>query len=437
MIGLQIISKILGTQSLDILENNLITEDYFPEYKEEIEFIYQHNKKYGNVPDKATFLSQFPDITLVEVTESDKYLIDGIKEQYLYEKSVPVVKEIAKLLKTDANAAAEYMIHAVKSLQPNYDLGGVDIIHEADERYKQFMDRKENQDNWFFTTGFPELDEMIHGIQRSEEFIVIVARTNQGKSWILEKICTHVWEIGFNVGFISPEMGANSVGYRFDTLHSHLSNKSLIWANNNVSDGDYKLYVDKLKEKENKFIVSTPKDFDRKITVTKLKNWIKQHKLDLIAVDGITYVTDERAKRGDNKTTTLTNISEDLMELSIEMNVPVLVVVQANRSGVPVGGENDESAPELESIRDSDGIAHNASKVISIRQLKNEILTIQIKKQRFGKVGGKLNYTWDIDTGKFMYMPSEGDDVSEIKQRQERKPRPERKKENKSKEDVF
>lgn len=437
MIGLQIISKILGTQSLDILENNLITEDYFPEYKEEIEFIYTHKNKYGNVPDKATFLSQFPDITLVEVTESDKYLVDGIKEQYLYEKSVPVVKEIAKLLKTDANAAAEYMIHAVKSLQPNYDLGGVDIIHEADERYKQFMDRKENQDNWFFTTGFPELDEMIHGIQRSEEFIVIVARTNQGKSWILEKICTHVWEIGFNVGFISPEMGANSVGYRFDTLHSNLSNKSLIWANNNVSDGGYKMYVDSLKEKENKFIVSTPKDFDRKITVTKLKNWINQHKLDLIAIDGITYVTDERAKRGDTKTTTLTNISEDLMELSIEMNVPVLVVVQANRSGVPVGGENDESAPELESIRDSDGIAHNASKVISIRQLKNQLLTIQVKKQRFGKVGGKLNYTWDIDTGKFMYMPSEGDDVNEIQQRQERRPRPERKKENKSKEDVF
>lgn len=437
MIGLQIISKILATQSLDILENNLITKDYFPEYSEEIEFIYQHNKKYGNVPDKATFLSQFPDITLVEVTESDKYLIDGIKEQHLYEMSVPVVKEVAKLLKTDANAAAEYMIHAVKTLQPNYDLGGIDIIRNANDRYEQFMDRQENQDNWFFTTGFPELDEIIHGIQRGEEFLVIVARTNQGKSWLLEKICTHVWEIGFNIGYISPEMGSNSVGYRFDTLYSHFSNKSLIWGNYNVTDGDYKKYIESLKEKDNKFIVSTPKDFDKKITVTKLKQWIKQYNLDLIAIDGITYLSDDRYKKGDNKTTSLTNISEDLMELSIEMRVPVLAVVQANRSGVPIGGEKDESAPDIETIRDSDGIAHNASKVISIRQLKNEILTIQIKKQRFGKVGGKLNYTWNIDTGNFSYVPSEGDDVNEIQQRQERRHRPERKKENKSKEDVF
>lgn len=432
MVSLQIISKILATKNLSIIENNLLTKDYFVGYEDEYDFIVQHNKEYGSVPDTATFLAKFPDIDLVDVGESDRYLVDSIREEYLYYKSVPVVQKVAELLKSDANAAAEYMIQSLRDLQPNYRLGGVDIIADADERYQQFIERKEHQDEWFFTCGFEELDELIHGIQREEELFVIFARTNQGKSWVLEKMCTHVWQIGFNVGYISPEMGASSIGYRFDTLYNNFSNKGLMWGKDDVEESEYKGYIDELKQKQNKFIVATPNDFDRKITVTKLKNWIQQYELDMVAIDGITYMTDERYRRGDNKTTTLTNISEDLMSLSMEMKVPILIVVQANRSGV--AEDDSDGTPELETIRDSDGISHNASKVISIRQTKDGILKMEVKKQRFGAVGGKLNYQWDINTGSFVFVPATDD--AEPRQKTERKVR-EVKRQYKDKEDVF
>ena len=433
MVSLQIISKILATKDLSIIENNLLTRDYFVGYEGEYDFILQHTKEYGSVPDKVTFLSKFPDIDLVDVAESDRYLVDTIREEYLYYKSVPVVQKVAELLKTDANAAAEYMIHALDDLQPNYKLGGVDIIADAEQRYNQFIERKEHQDDWFFTCGFEELDELIHGIQREEELFVIFARTNQGKSWVLEKMCTHVWQIGYNVGYISPEMGASSIGYRFDTLHKNFSNKGLMWGKDDIDESEYQEYLKNLKTAENRFIVATPNDFDRKITVTKLRNWVQQYKLDLVAIDGITYMTDERYKRGDNKTTTLTNISEDLMSLSMELKVPILIVVQANRGGV--SQDDSEGTPELETIRDSDGISHNASKVISIRQTKDGILKMEVKKQRFGAVGGKLNYSWDIDTGEFVWVPAE-DDASRPEKR-ERAINRERRKFSGDKEDVF
>lgn len=404
MVALQVLSKILLTGSNDIIEDNLLDESYFVGYENEFNFIQDHIKQYGNVPDRATFLSKFPTIELVDVTESDQYLVNTIREENLYYKSVPIVQKIADLLQTDANAAAEYMINEIKNLQPNYQLNGVDIISDAQVRYDQYIERKDHQDEWYFTSGFEELDDIMHGIQREEELFVIFARTNQGKSWVLERMCTHIWEIGFNVGYVSPEMSASSIGYRFDTLYNNFSNKSLMWGRKDIEG--YKEYIDKLSDNEHKFIVSTPLDFDKKITVTKLKNWIKQYKLDAIAIDGITYMTDERYRRGDNKTTTLTNISEDLMALSMEMKVPVLVVVQANRTGAL--DKDTDGTPELESIRDSDGISHNASKVISIRQ-KDGILEMGIKKQRFGSVGGKLNYTWDIDTGTFTFIPSYDD----------------------------
>lgn len=432
MVALQIINKVLSTKDIGIIENNLLTKDYFVGYESEYDFLVDHVKTYGSVPDKETFLSKFPDVDLVEVTESDRYLVDTIREEYLYYKSVPVVQKVAELLKTDANAAAEYMLHAIKDLQPNYQLGGTDIVADANERFEQFLARKDHQDEWFFTTGFEELDEQVHGIQRGEELFVIFARTNQGKSWVLEKICTHVWQIGFNVGYISPEMGASSVGYRFDTLHKNFSNRGLMWGKDDVDVEEYRAYIEELQKRDNKFIVATPNDFGRKITVSKLKNWVAQYKLDMVAVDGITYMTDERYKRGDNKTTTLTNISEDLMSLSMELKIPILIVVQANRGAVPQ--DDNDGTPELENIRDSDGIAQNASKVISIRQTKDGILKIEIKKQRFGAVGGKLNYTWDINTGSFSFVPSYDD--AEPAERTERKVRDTRRV-YKDKEDVF
>ena len=406
MIQIQVISKILLSQDLSLLENNNIDAEEFIGYEDEVNYIIDHKKEYGNVPDKLSFLAKFPEFEIVEVTESDQYLIDTLREEFLFQKSIPIVQKAAKLLNTDANAAAEYMLQAVKTLQPDYKLKGTDIIADAQARYDQFIERREHQDSWFFTTGFKELDDILHGFQRGEELVCIFARVNQGKSWISEKMCVHIWHLGYNVGYVSPEMSAVSVGYRFDTLFKNFSNSGLMWGKSNIDEDDYKEYIEELKDSEHKFVVSTPLDFHRKITVTKLKNWITQFQLDMIAIDGITYLTDERYQRGDSKTTTLTNISEDLMSLSIELKIPIIVVVQANRGGVL--DKESNGTPELENIKDSDGIAANASKVLALRQ-KDNVVKLGIKKQRFGPVGGEVNYSWNIDIGEFVYVPADGD----------------------------
>lgn len=432
MIQLQLISKILNSKDISVLENNLIDRSYFLGYEAEYDFIMNHYKQYGNVPDVLSFLSQFPDDQIVEVTESDEYLVDTIREELLYHKAVPVVEKAAALLKTDANKAAEYMINSIKSLQPTYRINGVDIVSQADQRLNKFIERQQHQDEWFFTSGFQELDGLWHGIQRGEEFIVIVARTNQGKTWILEKMITHVWQIGFNVGLVSPEISATNVGYRFDTLHKNFSNKGLMWGKEDISEEEYRKYIEELKQQNNKFLVTTSTDFDRRITVSKLRAWVTQSKLDFLAIDGITYLSDERGKKSDNKNISLTNISEDLRLLSLELGIPIVVVVQANRGGVKQ--DDEDGTPEIEHIRDSDGISHNATKVLSIRQLSNGVLEMVIKKNTFGSVGGKLKYQWNIDIGDFQYIPSY--DSAESTEKTEKRVRDIKKKYN-DVEDVF
>ncbi len=406
MVALQILNKILKSKDFSIIINNNYEEKDFIGYEEEFSFLFEFYKKYNKVPDEETFIDKFRDFDLVDVTESDDYLISTLNEEILYYRTVGVVQKIAKLLETDSNKAVEYLQSKISYLTIQNNVIGKDIINEAEERFKIYMNKINEKDVWSIPSGFPELDNVLYGWARGEELVVFFARTGQGKSWVLIKTMANAWELGNDVAYISPEMSPIKIGYRFDTVFNNFSNSNLIRGEN---INGYETYINKLKERKNKFIVATPLDFGKKITITKIKNFIINNNIKMLGIDGITYLTDERYKKGDTKTISLTNISEDLISLSVELKIPILVVVQSNRGGVK--NEDQDGTPELENIRDSDGIAQNATKVIALRQT-GDGLEFGIKKNRDGITNTKVIYYWDIDKGIFKYIPSSSDSVS-------------------------
>lgn len=229
MVVLQSINKILKTGNFDLVLNNNLSKEMFLQYEDEFEYIDNFYKQYGKVPDKETFLNQFPDFNLIEVTESDKYLIDKINEEYLYFKTVPVVQQVAEKLKSNSDEAVEYLLQEIPKLTSLQRTEGIDIIQNAEKRYNEYQEKLKGKDEQYITTGFEELDTIFKGFNRGEELVVLFARIGQGKSWILNKMLAHSWQIGYNVGLISPEMSATKIGYRFDTLVNHFSNKNLVW----------------------------------------------------------------------------------------------------------------------------------------------------------------------------------------------------------------
>ena len=398
MTELQVISRVLNQQSSAIIENNNITDDYFITYPEEYQYIKQHKEQFGNVPDKETFLARFPNFQIIDVRETDDYLIDTFNEEHLYSLTVPIINKTAELVQTDARMAMEYLqAELPKLLMNNTRKIGNDIIKNSKERLEEYENKKINQDKFFIPTGFRELDNIIGGLSCSEELVVIFARTGVGKSWVLIKILQNAWLEGNRVALLEPEMSATKTGYRFDTLNRNFSNMKLL---RGVDEDGYESYIGELEKNDTPFYILHPKDFARKVSVSKLKNFCKSNHIDILGIDGISYLYDERKEKGDNRSTMLTNIYEYLMDLSIELGIPVLVVCQSNREGA-----KEEDSPNIENIRDSDGIAYNASLIISAKQ-KEEGLQLSIKKNRNGKNGDNLIYTWDIDRGTFNYLPS-------------------------------
>lgn len=182
MVVLQAINKILKLQNYDLVINNNLTKEMFLSYEQEFEFINNFYKQYGKVPDKETFLNEFKEFNLIEVTESDKYLIDKINEEYLYYKTVPVVQQVAELLKSNSNEAVEYLLTEIPKLTNIQEkTEGIDIIQNSDIRLNEYEEKLKGKDISYITTGFEELDTIFKGFAKGEEFVVLFARIGQRK----------------------------------------------------------------------------------------------------------------------------------------------------------------------------------------------------------------------------------------------------------------
>lgn len=402
----QIINKILQNKDFSIVKTNALTKELFGGYEKEFEFIVDHYNKYGNVPDLPTFLDKFDGFELFQVAESDEYLLSKLNEQSCYVDITEILPIAANKAKEDAIDAYHYLKDSLDRIKPREVLKGIDIIDHADERYQKYIEKCENKDVATIKTGLPELDDIFGGWEYGDELVSIVARTNQGKSWILMKFLAEAWIQGKRVGLYSGEMNHIKLGFRFDALFKHFSNRALVQGFQ--TDG-YKEYIDSLPSMntDNRcFLIGTQKEFHGRPTVEKIRAFIEENNIEIMGIDQYSLMEDGRSTFRDPTRLKLAHIAEDLFSLSSEYRIPILGLCQANREGI--NKDDQTQAPGLENIKESDDISHNSSKCIGMRQ-SNFGLVLDIIKNREGRVGDKLLYSWDIDTGSFSYIPSSDD----------------------------
>lgn len=413
MIQLQALNKVLIDGSLSILINNDIDSSYFPEYLDEYNFIKKHYDKYGNVPDELSVLEKFEGFELIEINESDAYIIDTLREEWTYRSAAPIMNEAAKLMQIDSAQAMEYAIPELqKLLQKTTFSSGVDIAQTAKERYDWSLSLKDTPDLLGVTSGFEEVDEVIGGMLPGEELIIVLGRPNEGKSWTLLKMLSSVWDDGKTVLLYSGEMGARQVGTRFDTLVSNISN-------NAITRGElagsfltkYEEHTEIVSDDGTKFIVITPEDLGGKfLTPMTLDSLIQKYKPDVVGLDQLSLMDIEDSGKGyrvDVKTK-YSSITKDLFNLSSKHGVPIVLAAQATRDS-----ENrDKRLPELRDIAESDTVGQNASRVIALAE-EDGLVTYKLVKNRYGAKDVMFEYFWDKDTGSYVYAGDGKDDEDE------------------------
>ena len=139
MIEQSIISKLLDGGSLDELHASNVTSEMFLTCKDEISFILRHTEQYKQLPDKLTFLSEFSEFQMLDVSENMDYLIYKLKEAYTYTKLVPIIQSAADKVREDSIEAIDFLKEALGELERAVPVSGnkdgYDIISQARDRW--------------------------------------------------------------------------------------------------------------------------------------------------------------------------------------------------------------------------------------------------------------------------------------------------------------
>ena len=397
MIQLQFINHLLDTGDFTLLTLNNITDEFFPDYKDEFNYIKDHINKYNCVPDKATFINKFNDFDLIQVGENPNYLIDALFEDRDKRFLAKTFNEIRNLLNEDKveEAMQLYSTRSNDAVKAKH-LESFDIL-DADARYNDYVDRCSDFNKYYVKTGFDELDKLIGGWERQEELATIVARPGVGKSWVLLKCAIAALEQGLRVGMYSGEMSEQKVGYRFDTLVSHISNYGI---SKGIVDfqNDYKIYIDSLKDRFSGTIkVLTPSMINGLAGVNALRAFIEKDKLDILFIDQHSLLEDDRKAR--DPVTRASNISKDLKNLQVLKKIPIIAVSQQNRDKV-------DNIATTASIAQTDRISQDSTIIIFLEQ-QNGILTLNLVKSRDSENNKSIKYNIDLNKGIFNYIPEE------------------------------
>ena len=236
-------------------------------------------------------------------------------------------------------------------------------------------------------TGFPELDDMTDGFQRSE-FIIIGARPSIGKTALALSMTRNIClRRRVATGFFSLEMADMQLMMRFLSMETRIRGDFLRKGRmraaelHSLTDAAGVIYDAPL------YFCDTPnmRLLDLKAQSRRMK---ALHNVEIIFIDYLSIITPENDMR--DRHLQVAEVSRNLKALARELEIPVVALSQVSR-------DTEGKEPHLASIRESGAIEQDADLVLFLhrdRSQDNEVQSVEtqliVAKNRNGPVG-KIN----------------------------------------------
>lgn len=228
-------------------------------------------------------------------------------------------------------------------------------------------------------TGFPDLDDALAGMQKSN-LIVLAARPGVGKTSLAMNICQYVAvELKRPVGFFSLEMSREELVDRLLVSQADIDAWKL--KTGKLSEEDFTKLSNAMGELAEAplFIDDTPALSILEMR-TKARRLQVENGLDLLVVD---YLQLARSRNLENRVQEVSEISQGLKNLARELKIPVLGISQLSRAVETRGGKK----PQLSDLRDSGSIEQDADVVMFLWREdddNSENMMLDIAKHRNG-----------------------------------------------------
>lgn len=209
-------------------------------------------------------------------------------------------------------------------------------------------------------TGFPSLDRLIGGFEKGE-LITLGGYSGGGKTTLALNIATQIAQAGGKVLYFSLEMTKVE-------MHKRLVCSSLLISDfSKITQEEFYAVVEKSKSLENEL----PLDFidDADTTVEKISAICAGKKdLSLIIIDHLHILRSE--KRFKDQLALLTYLSRKVKIIAQELNIPILLLSQLNRSNAG----RDVKSPILSDLRGSGSIEQDSNLVMFVYTAENLLM---------------------------------------------------------------
>ena len=272
------------------------------------------------------------------------------------------------------------------------------------EAYNEAQEVSQNQgDVHGAPTGYPSLDRMLMGL-REGQLIVLGARPAVGKTSFALNLALNAANAGYTVGFFSLEMSGKEIAQRFICAQAMVSMTNFRtgrispqdWANINEATAEL--------SKLDILIDDTPGTTVTEIRA-KARRMLHNKEKAVIVLDYLQLVNPPAGKNyNGNRAVEVSEMSRGLKIMAKEIEVPVIMLSQLNRSLEGRTGKR----PQMSDLRESGSIEQDADIVLLLDRSTNEaeaeredrpdfgVTRVIVAKNRSGPIG-------DVD---LMFLPA-------------------------------
>lgn len=286
----------------------------------------------------------------------------------------------------------------------NRELNDFISIKEATNEFTDDISKPKNISS--ISSGFKRLDDIV-GSYNKGDFIIVAARPSMGKTAFSLELAKNIGKNN-NVAYFSIEMPRKSIVERLISSSSMISSNKIrnpsIWSDNEKES--IQVSIDTINELK-LFIDDSPNAELGEITwkARKLKDL---GQLDIIIIDYLGLITTTmNGRRVEQKTAEVSEISRQLKSLARELEIPIIVLSQLNRSVEKRG--DSKKIPLMSDLRDSGSIEQDADVVMFLYRdsyyEKKEVdspaddLLIRVSKNRNGSTGD-ANLKFSLESGR-------------------------------------
>lgn len=334
---LRLISAIIQTRDLATVDKLKITEDFYqsPECKAAFKYLkkyYKNPNTYGHIPSPEIFLNKFVGFPLIqEPVEPLEVLCQEIREKYL---TIQLEETAERLLlhasNKDPYGGFNFLRDRGITLTSEHDVNDdLTLASSGNQILDQYREAKERKGILGFPLPWPRMNEVTQGLQKGH-LIYVRAQTGTGKTMNMMAAAMHAYKHN-NARVLIYSLEMNNIEINTIAACFYGNIDLLGYYHGTLNPSEERRLEESLECLAKEEAISRESGIRNKAWLTtsgegstgisSLKAKIIEFDPDIVIIDGVYLLFDEKSKRSDSDWKTIVNISRSLKNMQKELKI--------------------------------------------------------------------------------------------------------------------